>query len=71
MILFILIFDFDYDFSILKFGLYEKHTKCEKKISWFGRLLRDCTKHEEDCAKFCVLLRKSELYDHFKTGSKF
>ena len=34
-----------------------------KKISsWFGRLLSKCTKHEEDCTNFCVLLRKSELY---------
>ena len=24
-------------------------------------LLSKCTKHEEDCANFCVLLRKSEL----------
>ena len=25
-------------------------------------LLSKCTKHEEDCTNFCVLLRKSELY---------
>ena len=30
--------------------------------SWFGRLLSKCTKHEEDCANFCVLLREPELY---------
>ena len=34
----------------------------KKSSSWFGRLLSECTKHEEDCAKFCVLLRMSELY---------
>jgi hypothetical protein len=26
------------------------------------RLLSKCTKHEEDCTNFCVLLRKSDLY---------
>ena len=47
----------------LKFGLSEKHTKFKKKsFSWFGRLLSKCAKHEEDCEKFCVPLRKSELY---------
>ena len=29
---------------------------------WFGHLLSKCTKHEKDCANFCVLLRKSKLY---------
>ena len=40
----------------LKFRLSKKHTNSS---TWFGRLL---SKHEEDCSKFCVLLRKSELY---------
>ena len=47
---------------MIKFGLSEKHTKFEKKSSWFGRLQSKCTKHEEGCAIFCVLLRKSKLY---------
>ena len=47
----------------LKFGLSEKRTKFEKKSSsYFGCLLSKCSKHEEDCANFCVLLRKFELY---------
>ena len=47
------------------FELSEKHTKFEKKSSsWFGHLLSKCTKNEEDCATFCVLLRKSELQFH-------
>ena len=33
----------------------------KKLSSWFGRLLSKCIKHEEGCANFCVLLRKSEL----------
>ena len=44
--------------EIIKFGLSEKQTKFEKKI---GRLLSKCTKHKEDCANFCLLLRKFEL----------
>ena len=49
--------------KLVKFGLSEKHTKFEKKSSsCFGRLLSKCPKHEEDCANFGVLLRKSELY---------
>ena len=47
------------DCFTLKFGLSEKHTKC------FGCLLSKCPKHEEDCANFCVLLRKYELYIRF------
>ena len=47
----------------IKFRLSEKHTKFEKKSSsWFWRLLSKCTKHKEDCANFCVLLRNSELF---------
>ena len=48
--------------TLIKFGLFEKHTKFEKKSSsWFGRLLSKCRKHEEDYPNFCLLLRKSEL----------
>ena len=49
----------------LKFGFSEKHTKFEKKILvmvWTFTYLSKCTKLKEDCANFCVLLRKSELY---------
>ena len=28
----------------------------------FGRLLSKCPNHEKDCANFCGLLRKAELY---------
>ena len=34
----------------------------KKSSSWFGCLLSKCTKLKGDCANFCVLLRKSELY---------
>ena len=34
----------------------------KKSSSWFGCLLSKCAKHEENWEKFCVLLRKSELY---------
>ena len=45
-----------------KFRLSEKHTKFEKIFLMVWTLiLSKCTKHEEDCANFCVLLRKSEL----------
>ena len=40
----------------------------KKSSSWFGHLLSKCTKHEEDCVNFCVLLRKSELYHVTKAG---
>ena len=43
---------------------WEGHKIWKKSFSRFGRLLSKCTKHEEDCANFCVLLRKSELYAH-------
>ena len=33
----------------------------KKSSSWFVRLLSKCTKHDKDCANFCVLLRKSKL----------
>ena len=42
-----------------KFGLSEKHTKLEKIFLMV--LLSKGTKHEEDCANFCLLFRKSEL----------
>jgi hypothetical protein len=35
------------------------HKICKKSSSWFGRLLSKYTKHQEDCANFCVLPRKS------------
>ena len=44
-------------FALIKFGLYEKHTKFEKIF-----LISKCTKHEEDWENFCILLSKSELY---------
>ena len=48
---------------MIKFGLSEKHTRFEKKSSLcFGRLLSKCAKHEKDFFKYCVFLRKSELY---------
>ena len=34
----------------------------KKSSSCFGHVLSKCTKHEEDWANFCVLLKKSELY---------
>ena len=40
---------------------WEAHKIWKKSSSWFGRLLSKCIKHEEDCANFCLLLRKSEL----------
>ena len=48
----------NYSLFFLKFGLSEKHTS-----SWFGRLLSECTKHEEDCTNFCGLLRKAYFYN--------
>ena len=42
----------------VKFGLFEKHTKFEKKI----HVIWQMPNHEEDFFKFCVLLKKSELY---------
>ena len=39
----------------------EAHKILKKSSSWFGRLLSKCTKHEEDCANFSALLRKSEF----------
>jgi hypothetical protein len=46
----------------VKFGLYEKHKSLKKSSSCFGGLLDSkCTKHEEESANFCVLLRKTEL----------
>ena len=45
--------------SSLNFGLSEKHTKFEKNLH--HGLLSKYTKHEDDCANLCVLLRKSEL----------
>ena len=52
----------------LKFGLSEKHTKFEKifLMVWTFTISK-CTKHGEDCANFCVLLRKSELYPYILT----
>ena len=48
----------------IKFRLSEKHTKFEKILLMVWTFtLSKCTKHEEDCADFCVLLRKSELYE--------
>ena len=46
----------------LKFGLTEKHINLKKSSAWFGHLLSKRPNHEEDFFKFCVLLRKSELY---------
>ena len=37
---------------------------------WFGRLLSKCPNHEEDCEKFCGLLRKAELYLTFRKTAK-
>ena len=53
--------------TVLKFGLSEKHTKFEKKNLPHGfdkstDLLSKRQNHEEDFFKFCVLLKKSELY---------
>ena len=42
----------------LMFGLSEKHTK----IGAIFLILSKRPNHEEDFFKFCVLLRKSELY---------
>ena len=36
---------------------WEAHKIWKKSSSWFGHLLSKCTKHEEDFAIFCVLLR--------------
>ena len=41
----------------------------KKSSSWFERLLSKCTKHEVDCANFCVLLKVSELYKKRKENS--
>ena len=51
--------------SLLKFGLFEKHTKFEKILPHgFDKspdLLSKRQNHEEEFLKFCVFLRKSEL----------
>ena len=47
----------------IKLGLSEKDTKFEKNLphGFDVYCLSKCTKHEEDCANFCLLLKKSEL----------
>ena len=52
---------------LLKFGLSEKHIKFEKNLPHgFDKsadLLSKRQNHEKDFFKFCVLLRKSKLYN--------
>ena len=59
-------------FSTLPMGILFEWSKMNKAILrrprnfaqsslWFGRLLRKCPNHVEDCANFCGLLRKAEL----------
>ena len=54
-----------FDDEKVKFGLSEKHTKFEKIFfTVLTNQLIYLVKHEEDFFKSCVLLKKSELYDH-------
>ena len=46
---------------IVKFSFSEKANYLQSS-SWFWRLLSRCQSHEEDCANFCDLLRKANLY---------
>ena len=50
----------------IKFGLFEKHSKFEKKnphgFDKSADLLSKRQNHKEDFFKICVLLRKSKLY---------
>ena len=47
----------------IKFRLSENTQSLKKSSSCFGHLLSKCSKPEENCTNFFVLLRKSELYE--------
>ena len=51
--------------SVLKFGFkafLRRPQNFAQSSSWFWNLLSKHENHEEDCANFCGLLRKAELY---------
>ena len=52
-----------YDVFLCKVRTFWETHEIWKKVFLmeFGRLLSKCPKYEEDCANFCVLLRKFEL----------
>ena len=61
-----------YNAMYIKFSFSEKATKiCSIcLVLWFWRLLSKCQNHEAECANFCGLLRKAELYLYVRNKCK-